>query len=140
MRFRHTDSDIVRDARQQDFIRWAKEQYPISNLVAHRDRLLHIFGRHSTLDKALQTEDGILELFNLVLNADGSTIKQVPFPADLQPCTATSCFVTAEQSREAQVFTALHGGHAEGEDEGQDGATGRIPQGTQAPAASTQRG
>jgi anionic cell wall polymer biosynthesis LytR-Cps2A-Psr (LCP) family protein len=27
VRFRHTDSDIVRNARQQDFIRWAKDQY-----------------------------------------------------------------------------------------------------------------
>jgi len=104
VRFRHTDTDLVREARQQDFIRWAKEQYPISNLVAHRDRLLRIFGKHSTLDKPLQTEDGILELFNLVLNADGSTIKQIPFPADLQPCTAISCFVTANQQLEHRAF------------------------------------
>ena len=27
VRFRHTDSDIVRNARQQDFIRWAKSQF-----------------------------------------------------------------------------------------------------------------
>jgi LCP family protein required for cell wall assembly len=44
VRFRHTDSDIVRSARQQDFIRWAKAQYPISELLANRDRLLRIFG------------------------------------------------------------------------------------------------
>ncbi len=104
VRFRHTDTDIVREARQQDFIRWAKAQYPISKLFSNRDRLLRIFGKHSTLDKNLQSSDQIINLFNLVLNADGSTIKQIPFPADLQPCTATSCFVTAQQSREAQVF------------------------------------
>jgi LCP family protein required for cell wall assembly len=104
VRFRHTDTDLVREARQQDFIRWAKEQYPISKLVAHRDRLLTIFAKHSTLDKPLQTEDGILELFNLVLNADGSAIKQIPFPADLQPCTATSCVVTANQRLEQKAF------------------------------------
>jgi LCP family protein required for cell wall assembly len=104
VRFRHTDTDIVREARQQDFIRWAKAQYPISDLFSNRDRLLRIFGKHSTLDKGLQSTNQIIDLFNLVLNADGSTIKQIPFPADLQPCTATSCFVTAEQSQEAQVF------------------------------------
>ena len=104
VRFRHTDTDIVREARQQDFIRWAKAQYPISKLFSNRDRLLRIFGKHSTLDKTLQSSDQIINLFNLVLNADGSTIKQIPFPADLQPCTTTSCFVTAQQSREAQVF------------------------------------
>jgi polyisoprenyl-teichoic acid--peptidoglycan teichoic acid transferase len=104
VRFRHTDTDIVREARQQDFIRWAKEQYPISKLVANRDRLLRILGKHSTLDKTLQSEDGILELFNLVLNADGSAIKQIPFPADLQPCTTTSCFVTSNQPLEQRAF------------------------------------
>jgi hypothetical protein len=107
VRFRHTDTDIVREARQQDFIRWAKAQYPISKLFSNRDRLLRIFGKHSTLDKNLQSSDQIINLFNLVLNADGSAIKQIPFPANLQPCTATSCFVTAERSREAQVYASF---------------------------------
>ncbi len=39
-RFRHTDTDLTREARQQDFIRWAKSQYPISRLLSNRDRLL----------------------------------------------------------------------------------------------------
>jgi LCP family protein required for cell wall assembly len=104
VRFRHTDSDIVRSARQQDFIRWAKEQYSVSKLLANRDRLLRIFGKHSTLDKGLQSEDGILNLFNLVLNSDGSAVRQVEFPADLQPCTATSCFVTANAAAEQAAY------------------------------------
>ncbi len=37
-RFRHTDTDLTREARQQDFIRWAKSQYPISRLLSNRDR------------------------------------------------------------------------------------------------------
>ncbi len=104
VRFRHLDSDIVRAARQQDFIRWAKDQFSISKLLAERDRLLRIFGKHSTLDKDLQSLDGLLNLFNLVLNSDASTIHQVPFPADLQPCTATSCVVTSNQSAEQAAF------------------------------------
>jgi polyisoprenyl-teichoic acid--peptidoglycan teichoic acid transferase len=104
VRFRHLDSDIVREARQQDFIRWAKDQFSVSKLLAERDRLLRIFGRHSTLDKGLQSEDGLLNLFALVLNSDASTIHQVSFPADLQPCTATSCVVTSNQSAEQDAF------------------------------------
>jgi polyisoprenyl-teichoic acid--peptidoglycan teichoic acid transferase len=104
VRFRHLDSDIVREARQQDFIRWAKDQFSVSKLLAEKDRLLRIFGKHSTLDKTLQSTDGILDLFNLVLNADASTIHQVPFPADLQPCTATSCVVTSNQAAEQAAF------------------------------------
>ena len=44
VRFRHTDSDLVRNARQQDFIRWAKDQYGVDKLIANRDKLLRIFG------------------------------------------------------------------------------------------------
>ena len=51
VRFRHTDTDLVREARQQDFIRWAKSQYSIGKLVADRDRLLKILGEHSQSDK-----------------------------------------------------------------------------------------
>lgn len=102
VRFRHTDTDLVREARQQDFIRWAKDQYPVSKLLANRDKLLRIFGNHSTTDSNLHSVDGLIELFDLVLNADGSTIKQIPFPADLQPCTAQSCFVTASSSQAEQ--------------------------------------
>ncbi len=104
VRFRHLDSDIVREARQQDFIRWAKDQFSVSKLLAEKDTLLRIFGKHSTLDKGLQSTDQILDLFNLVLNSDASTIHQVAFPADLQPCTATSCIITSNQSAEQTAF------------------------------------
>jgi len=104
VRFRHLDSDIVREARQQDFIRWAKDQFSVSKLLSEKDKLLRIFGKNSTLDKGLESTDGILDLFNLVLNADSSTIHQVAFPADLQPCTATSCVVTSNQDAEQATF------------------------------------
>ncbi len=105
VRFRHLDSDIVREARQQDFIRWAKDQFTVSKLLSQKDKLLRIFGKHSTLDKGLQSEDGLLNLFALVVNSDASTIHQVDFPADLQPCTTTSCFVTSDQSAEQAAFS-----------------------------------
>ena len=40
VRFRHTDSDLVRNARQQDFVRWAKDQYGVSRLFSNRIKLL----------------------------------------------------------------------------------------------------
>ena len=50
VRYRHTDSDITREARQQDFIRWTKSQYSIGRMLANRNHLLKIFGRHSQSD------------------------------------------------------------------------------------------
>ena len=87
MRFRHTDSDLVRNARQQDFIRWAKDQYGVGNLIANRDSLLRTFGKYTQTDHNLRTTDGLLNLFQLVAFSAGHTIKQIKFEANEQlPC------------------------------------------------------
>jgi LCP family protein required for cell wall assembly len=107
VRFRHTDSDIVRNARQQDFIRWAKDQYGVGSLISNRDTLLKIFGKHTQTDRSLHTTDGLINLFNLVAFSAGHTIKQIPFPAILLPCTSggqTPCYVTADPGAEASVY------------------------------------
>ncbi len=110
VRFRHTDSDLVRNARQQDFIRWAKEQYSLSQLVSNRDKLLRIFGANVETDSDLRSPDGLENLFQLVAFSDGHTIKQVAFPAVLQNCNAggqTPCYVTATSGSEAGAFRAF---------------------------------
>lgn len=112
VRFRHTDSDIVRNARQQDFIRWAKDQYGPGSLIANRDKLLKIFGRHTQTDHDLHTVDGLINLFNLVAFSAGHTIKQVPFPAIELPCSpggpggvgGVPCYVTGDGGAEARAF------------------------------------
>jgi len=104
VRFRHTDSDIVRNARQQDFIRWAKDQYPQSQLISNRDKLLRIFGEHTQTDHDLHTVDGLINLFTLVAFMDGHTIQQVHFPALFPPCNP-ACYVTATHAAERRAFT-----------------------------------
>jgi polyisoprenyl-teichoic acid--peptidoglycan teichoic acid transferase len=117
VRFRHTDTDLVREARQQDFIRWAKSQYSIGTLVANRDHLLKILGEHSQSDEGLHSIDGLLKLFDLAANMESNhaSIKQIPFPAALQPCT-TTCYVTStpgqEQATWAQFVHASPAGSA----------------------------
>jgi polyisoprenyl-teichoic acid--peptidoglycan teichoic acid transferase len=122
VRFRHTDSDIVRNARQQDFIRWAKDQYSQDQLISNRDKLVRIFGQHTQTDRDLHTTDGLINLFNLVAFMDGHTVKQIPFPAQILPCysgpatptavggagaTQTPCYVGADQNAEQRAFTTL---------------------------------
>lgn len=111
VRFRHTDSDVVRNARQQDFIRWAKDQYGASQIIANRDKLLKIFGAHTQTDHNLHTVDGLINLFNLVAFSAGHAIKQIKFPAIFLPCSsggqgtaAVPCYVTANPSDEHQRF------------------------------------
>ncbi len=103
VRFRHTDSDLVRSARQQDFIRWAKDQYGVGNLISNRDRLLRIFGSHTQTDHNLHTVDGLINLFNLVAFSAGHTIKQIKFPAQFLPCSTTVPCYVAPTSKAAEV-------------------------------------
>jgi LCP family protein required for cell wall assembly len=104
VRFRHTDTDIVRNARQQDFLRWAKSQFSSSTLLSERDRLLKIFGRNSQTDADLHSLDGLINLFNLIAFSAGHTVKQVPFPAIIPPCTPSSCYVTATPGAEGRAY------------------------------------
>jgi polyisoprenyl-teichoic acid--peptidoglycan teichoic acid transferase len=113
VRFRHTDSDLVRNARQQDFIRWAKDQYGVTRLIDNRDTLLRIFGRHSQTDHGLHTTDGLINLFDLVAFSAGNTIKQYKFPATFLPCNSgptvagaatAACYVTASAAAEQSVY------------------------------------
>jgi polyisoprenyl-teichoic acid--peptidoglycan teichoic acid transferase len=118
VRFRHTDTDIVRNARQQDFLRWAKDQYGASQLIANRDTLLRLFGQHTQTDRDLHTVDGLINLFNLVAFSAGHQIKQIPFPAILVPCAPlrptanaaaqqTPCYVGADPGPEHHAFAVF---------------------------------
>ncbi len=105
VRYRHTDTDIVRSARQQDFIRDAKDQYGQGRLIANRDKLLTIFGTHTQTDADLHTTDGLINLFDLVAFADGHAIREIHFPAVLQPCAPPApCYVTADPGAEKQAY------------------------------------
>jgi LCP family protein required for cell wall assembly len=107
VRFRHTDSDIVRNARQQDFLRWAKGEYGVGSLISERDQLFKIFGKNVQTDHYLHTTDGLINLFDVAINA-GHTIKQIPFPAILLPCGGgtgqTPCYVTADPGAEQAAY------------------------------------
>jgi len=98
VRFRHTDSDVVRNARQQDFIRWAKDGYGSSQLLDNEDKLLKIFGKHVQTDAFLHSDSGLIDLFDLAINADGHTLKTIPFPEYFGACGGDSgspCYVYA---------------------------------------------
>jgi len=118
VRFRHTDTDIVRNARQQDFLRWAKAQFSPDQIVSERNTLLRIFGQHAQTDANLHTTDGLINLFNLVAFSAGHQVKQIPFPAILLPCAPiaptansatqqTPCYVSAAASAEQAAYHAF---------------------------------
>jgi LCP family protein required for cell wall assembly len=77
VRFRHEDTDLVRSARQQDFLRQAKQQIGVGGLVGNRDRLIEIFGRHTTSDIRGRSE--VLRLLKLAVFSVDQPVREIHF-------------------------------------------------------------
>jgi len=80
VRFRHNDSDFVRESRQQDFLRWAKQNFSVDTLLSNQTTLLRDFARDVQSDKTLHSTTGLIGLFDLAIHADGSATKSFVFP------------------------------------------------------------
>jgi len=104
VRFRHNDSDLVRESRQQDFLRWAKSQFTTDELVSNEARLFRTFGKNVQTDRALHSVDGIDELFGLAVNADGSEVKSFQFPVAGSETVNGGDDLTFQESASAQTY------------------------------------
>jgi polyisoprenyl-teichoic acid--peptidoglycan teichoic acid transferase len=83
VRYRHTDTDIVRSARQQDFLSSARERVPISKLVLGQNDLVDIFTKYTTSD--ISDTETMLQVMKLFIASRNAAIKEVHFPAELGP-------------------------------------------------------
>jgi polyisoprenyl-teichoic acid--peptidoglycan teichoic acid transferase len=85
VRFRHTDTDLVRSARQQDFLRQAKQQITTGKLFEERERLLRIFGRNTSTDRELRSTTEVLRLLKLAVGTAGLPIVEIHFEGQIGP-------------------------------------------------------
>jgi LCP family protein required for cell wall assembly len=83
VRYRHTDTDLVRAARQQDFLGAARQRVPVGDLFFDRNELVDIFTEYTTSD----ISDGptMLQVMKLFIASRNATINEVDFPAELGP-------------------------------------------------------
>jgi polyisoprenyl-teichoic acid--peptidoglycan teichoic acid transferase len=114
VRFRHADSDLVRAARQQDFLRQAKDQIGSSSLIRHSGKLIDIFTKSTEVDRQLASIVGLERLVKLALFSAGHPVRQVTFPAqfekDTLPDGTPVDYVTADPAAvAATVQQFLHG-------------------------------
>src|SRR4051794_25598817 len=91
VRYRHTDTDIVRSARQQEFLSAARQRISVKDIVLDQGDLIEAFTDYTTSD----ISDGktLLEVLKLLAASRNATINQVHFPAELGPS-----FVYASES------------------------------------------
>ena len=83
VRFRHLDDDLVRSARQQAFLREARQKVPPGKLVSDRDDLLKVFTDYTTSD--INSGVTLLEFLKTLLNVGSAPINDVTFPAFPDP-------------------------------------------------------
>lgn len=108
VRYRHADTDLVRSARQQDFIRDIKNQLGAGGIISKRVALERIFGRYSQTD--VRSADEVLKLIELIVQSASHPIHQVVFNATLGPS-----YVTASRRQIAHtVHQFLNGGNTAG--------------------------
>jgi LCP family protein required for cell wall assembly len=77
VRYRHEDNDLVRGARQQEFLRQAKAQVGLRKLIDDRDNLAKIFGRYT--DSDIRSRKSVLRLIKLAVASAGHPIREVHF-------------------------------------------------------------
>ena len=83
VRYRHTDTDIVRSSRQQDFMSQARKQIGLGTLLNDQEKLTEIFTDYTTSD--IGSVKTLLRLIDLAIESRGSELNEVHFPAELGP-------------------------------------------------------
>ena len=107
VRYRHEDTDLVRGARQQDFLRQVKEQVGVGELIEDRKKLLRVFSKYTESD--IDDRPSVLRLLRLVAAAANYPISEIHFKgrvgrsyvtvADADLRKMTRQFLGAEESQ-----------------------------------------
>ena len=92
VRYRHTDNDIVRAARQQDFLRQARSQVNARELFDKAGKLIDIFAENTASD--IHKAGELRKLLQIMFGVREKPIKQVKFHGRLGPS-----YVTASRSQ-----------------------------------------
>jgi polyisoprenyl-teichoic acid--peptidoglycan teichoic acid transferase len=81
VRYRHTDNDIVRGARQQDFLRQVRAQVSARKLFDNVDKLIDVFADNTRSD--IQKAGDLRRLLKILLGVQDEPMKQVKFHGEL---------------------------------------------------------
>ncbi len=98
VRYRYEDNDLVRSARQQDFLRQAKQQVGVGRLIKDRSKLVKIFGKYTSSDIRDRAE--VLRIVKLAVGSIDQPVREVHFEGKIG-----ASYVTAS-SRSVRKFAA----------------------------------
>jgi LCP family protein required for cell wall assembly len=83
VRYRHTDTDIVRSARQQNFLGQVRHQVSPTDLITDNNNLIDTLAEYTSSDIKGGTE--LITLLDLLYEVRSAEVNQVHFPAELGP-------------------------------------------------------
>jgi len=81
VRYRHGDSDFVRVARQQDFLRSLREQVSPDNLLGQVEHVAKVVGKAIVTAGFSHSADRVIDLARLIGFSQGKPLRQVKFRA-----------------------------------------------------------
>jgi len=81
VRHRHNDNDLVRAARQQDFLRQVKNQRGVSKLKdpTNIKELAKVFSRYLDSDAGLRKRQTLFSVAKLAIFASSKPVREIPF-------------------------------------------------------------
>jgi LCP family protein required for cell wall assembly len=105
--YRHGDTSLVRDSRDQDFLLDVKKEYgPSLADLGHIHKFERIFGRTVEVDRGLQTESGVENLLGTLISSESLRVRQVQFQVNLEPVGSNSC--SCDTATPQQIAASVH--------------------------------
>lgn len=108
VRFRYYDDDLYREARQQGFLRQAKQQVEVETLLTNASKLSKVVNRNIKTDRWLTSGKNFQKFLRLAAESAGNPVYQVPIPNTSTPTIGGVSYVVASSAslkRAAVVFT-----------------------------------
>lgn len=106
--YRHGDTSLERDARDQDFLLEVKQQYG-PTLIDHIKKFEDIFGQTVQTDPGLHTTNGVENLVGTLISVASRPVRQVKFKADIGAQTNCACVTATPQEIHQSVDEFLNG-------------------------------
>ena len=111
VRYRHTDSDFVRVARQQDFIRSLREQISAGDVLGQIDKVAKAVG-HAIASTIHGSGEDLLQIAKLIAFSQGKPLRQVKFlTANVNASIGGGSYVLSTPTLERQTLNRFLNGH-----------------------------
>jgi len=108
VRYRHTDNDLVRSARQQDFLRQVRAQLSARKLLGRTNKLINIFADNTASD--IHSTSALRRLVQIMLGVVNKPIKQVKFHGRLGPSYVTASTAQIQAAVRQFLYVKSEGG------------------------------